>query len=204
MRHLSLTNDENNHLWTKPALPQRLTKRQPHWLECPGCEGRLLLDIFHHIREKYPGLPGEGAYKLNGVSQHFLGQRKEDINYKQIPILQGGSADDRRSLAVYCLKVRNIKSFISHWLTKNMSRMFIFHSFCLESWIVLRMKSRRLGMQMCPAMFSGPSEPWKMLLSDAQMPSNNNMLLSMWTDWIKWCTGLLGFSLNVVLISNLS
>ncbi|KIM43285.1 hypothetical protein M413DRAFT_444100 [Hebeloma cylindrosporum] len=86
------------------SLPQRLKKRQPNWLECPGYEGRLVLDVFHHIRENHPGLPGEGAYKLNGVSQHFLGQRKEDIDYKQIPILQSGSADDRRDLAIYCLK----------------------------------------------------------------------------------------------------
>ncbi|KAF8964418.1 ribonuclease H-like domain-containing protein [Flammula alnicola] len=69
-----------------------------------GYDGRLILDIFHHIRENHPGLPGEGAYKLNGVSAHFLGDKKEDIDYKQIPALQGGNADTRRDLAVYCLK----------------------------------------------------------------------------------------------------
>lgn len=90
-----------------PALPQRLTKRQPHFLECPGYDGRLLLDVYHYIRENHPGLPGEGAYKLNGVAAHFLGEHKEDISYRQIPILQGGDADTRRELALYCLKVEH-------------------------------------------------------------------------------------------------
>ncbi|KAF5314967.1 hypothetical protein D9619_007145 [Psilocybe cf. subviscida] len=86
------------------GVPQRLRAGVPHFLTCPGYEGRLLLDIFHHIRERHPGLPGEGAYKLNGVSLHFLGQKKEDISYKQIPALQSGDANTRRHLALYCLK----------------------------------------------------------------------------------------------------
>jgi DNA polymerase elongation subunit (family B) len=111
-----------------------LKKRQPHWLECPGYAGRLVLDIFHHIRENHPGLPGEGAYKLNGVSQHFLGERKEDINYKQIPILQSGGASDRRDLAIYCLKVCDVQIVpATSSLMKDLSRTFIFHFSYLTS-----------------------------------------------------------------------
>ncbi|KDR82863.1 hypothetical protein GALMADRAFT_238478 [Galerina marginata CBS 339.88] len=86
------------------SSPQRLGAWRPNFWNCPGYDGRLLLDVYHHIREHYPGLPGEGAYKLNGVSSHFLGQKKEDISYKQIPILQNGNADTRRDLAIYCMK----------------------------------------------------------------------------------------------------
>jgi len=136
-----------------------LTKRKPHWLECPGYEGRLVLDIFHHIRENHPGLPGEGAYKLNMVSQHFLGERKEDINYKQIPILQNGSAGDRRDLAIYCLKVCDVQNVppISS-LMKDLSRMFIFHSSYLTSCNALRRKSRRPGRPMYLTMSSEPGD----------------------------------------------
>ncbi|CAA7262978.1 unnamed protein product [Cyclocybe aegerita] len=87
------------------ASPQRMPVRDKTlFLECPGYEGRLILDVYHHIRERFPDLQGEGIYKLNGVSMHFLGQRKEDIDYLQIPALQNGNADSRRDLAVYCLK----------------------------------------------------------------------------------------------------
>ncbi|KJA21235.1 hypothetical protein HYPSUDRAFT_166097 [Hypholoma sublateritium FD-334 SS-4] len=86
------------------ASPQRLVLRQPNFLECPGYDGRLLLDVYHHIRENHPGLEGQGAYKLSAVSEHFLKDRKEDIHYTEIPRLQSESADTRRQLAVYCLK----------------------------------------------------------------------------------------------------
>jgi DNA polymerase delta subunit 1 len=90
-----------------PASPQRYNFRtgRPNFHVCPGYDGRLVLDLFHHIREHHTGLQGEGAYKLNGVSLQFLGEKKEDINYQQIPELQNGDADSRRDLAIYCLKV---------------------------------------------------------------------------------------------------
>ncbi|KAF4617118.1 hypothetical protein D9613_005965 [Agrocybe pediades] len=71
---------------------------------CPGYDGRLMLDLFPHIREHYPSLSGPGAYKLNGVSAHFLGEKKEDMHYSNIPIFQHAGPGGRRTLAVYCLK----------------------------------------------------------------------------------------------------
>jgi DNA polymerase delta subunit 1 len=44
------------------------------------------------------------SYTLNAVSAHFLGQQKEDVHYSIISDLQNGTADDRRRLAVYCIK----------------------------------------------------------------------------------------------------
>ena len=44
------------------------------------------------------------SYSLNSVSAHFLKQQKEDVHYSIITDLFEGSDDDRRRLAVYCLK----------------------------------------------------------------------------------------------------
>ncbi|PPQ92839.1 hypothetical protein CVT25_004327 [Psilocybe cyanescens] len=72
--------------------------------DCPGYNGRLLLDVFNHIRDNYPDLRESGKSKLNNVSKMFLGDQKEDLPYNQIPVLQSGNADTRRTLAIYCLK----------------------------------------------------------------------------------------------------
>jgi DNA polymerase elongation subunit (family B) len=66
-------------------------KADLNFSSCPGYEGRILLDVYHHLREYYQGLQGQGAYKLNNVSQRFLNEKKEDIR------LQGNShAPERR------------------------------------------------------------------------------------------------------------
>ena len=44
------------------------------------------------------------SLSLNFVSSHFLGDQKEDVPHTAISGLQRGSADDRRRLAIYCLK----------------------------------------------------------------------------------------------------
>lgn len=44
------------------------------------------------------------SLSLNSVSFHFLGDQKEDVPHTAISGLQRGTPDDRRRLAVYCLK----------------------------------------------------------------------------------------------------
>ncbi len=44
------------------------------------------------------------SYSLNNVSAEFLGQQKEDVHHSIITDLQNGRDEDRRRLAVYCLK----------------------------------------------------------------------------------------------------
>lgn len=44
------------------------------------------------------------SYTLNSVSAHFLQEQKEEVPYSIITDLFNGSDDDRRRLAVYCLK----------------------------------------------------------------------------------------------------
>jgi DNA polymerase delta subunit 1 len=45
------------------------------------------------------------SYSLNAVSAHFLGEQKEDVHHSIITELHNGTAESRRRLAVYCLKV---------------------------------------------------------------------------------------------------
>ncbi|CAM9460494.1 unnamed protein product [Chrysoparadoxa australica] len=62
--------------------------------------GRVMFDMLTYMtrNEKL------SSYSLNSVSAHFLGQQKEDVHYSIISDLQRGSDEDRRRLAVYCIK----------------------------------------------------------------------------------------------------
>ena len=62
--------------------------------------GRVIFDMIQHVRREHK----LSSYSLNSVSAHFLGQQKEDVHHSIISDLQMGTADDRRRLAVYCLK----------------------------------------------------------------------------------------------------
>ncbi|KAJ7143540.1 ribonuclease H-like domain-containing protein, partial [Mycena crocata] len=78
---------------------------QRAWKDAPILAGRLQIDIFQYVVEKdvRDGLPPR-SYKLENISQDFLEEKKEDLNFRVINKLQAGSDDDRKKLAVYCLK----------------------------------------------------------------------------------------------------
>lgn len=63
-------------------------------------DGRVTFDMLQYVRREHK----LSSYSLNSVSAHFLGQQKEDVHHSIISDLQMGSADDRRRLAVYCIK----------------------------------------------------------------------------------------------------
>eukprot|EP01117_Protostelium_nocturnum_P008983 TRINITY_DN3226_c0_g2_i1.p1 TRINITY_DN3226_c0_g2~~TRINITY_DN3226_c0_g2_i1.p1 ORF type:complete len:1087 (-),score=325.14 TRINITY_DN3226_c0_g2_i1:200-3328(-) len=63
-------------------------------------DGRAQLDILQVIQRDYK----LRSYTLNSVSAHFLGEQKEDVHHSIISDLHNGTDDDRRRLAVYCLK----------------------------------------------------------------------------------------------------
>ncbi|PRP82977.1 DNA polymerase delta catalytic subunit-like [Planoprotostelium fungivorum] len=63
-------------------------------------DGRVQLDILQAIQRDHK----LSSYSLNSVSAKFLGEQKEDVHYSIISDLYNGSDDDRRRLAVYCLK----------------------------------------------------------------------------------------------------
>lgn len=44
------------------------------------------------------------SYSLNNVSMAFLKEKKEDVHHSEIHKLYDGSPDDRKRLAVYCVK----------------------------------------------------------------------------------------------------
>lgn len=62
--------------------------------------GRVFFDILQVMQREYK----LRSYTLNSVSAEFLGEQKEDVHYSIITKLHNGSDDDRRRLAVYCLK----------------------------------------------------------------------------------------------------
>ncbi|WWD22492.1 DNA polymerase delta catalytic subunit [Kwoniella shandongensis] len=64
-------------------------------------EGRLQLDMLQVMQRDYK----LRSYTLNAVCAQFLGEQKEDVHHSIITELQNGTADSRRRLAVYCLKL---------------------------------------------------------------------------------------------------
>jgi DNA polymerase delta subunit 1 len=64
-------------------------------------EGRLQLDLLQVMQRDYK----LRSYSLNAVCAQFLGEQKEDVHHSIITELQNGTADSRRRLAVYCMKV---------------------------------------------------------------------------------------------------
>ena len=61
--------------------------------------GRVLIDLYKVIQKDY----NLSSYKLDSVCHKFLYKEKVDISPKEIFILQKGSAEDRKNIAVYCL-----------------------------------------------------------------------------------------------------
>ena len=62
--------------------------------------GRVTFDMIQYMRINHK----LSSYSLNAVSTEFLGKQKEDVHHSIISDLQRGNEDDRRRLAVYCLK----------------------------------------------------------------------------------------------------
>lgn len=63
--------------------------------------GRVFFDMLQVIQHDYK----LSSYTLNNVSAEFLGQQKEDVHHSIITKLHEGDNDDRRRLAIYCVKV---------------------------------------------------------------------------------------------------
>ena len=63
-------------------------------------EGRIQLDMFQHIQREHK----LSHYSLNSVSLTFLKEQKEDVHWTIMKDLQEGTEENRRRIAVYCLK----------------------------------------------------------------------------------------------------
>lgn len=62
--------------------------------------GRVMFDLLPYMIRNHK----LSSYSLNSVCSEFLGQQKEDVHHSIISELQMGNDEDRRRLAVYCLK----------------------------------------------------------------------------------------------------
>lgn len=63
-------------------------------------DGRVVFDMIIYMRRNHH----LSSYSLNSVSSVILGQQKEDVHHSVISDLHDGTDEDRRRLAVYCLK----------------------------------------------------------------------------------------------------
>ena len=63
-------------------------------------DGRIQLDMFQHIQREHK----LSHYSLNSVSLTFLKEQKEDVHWTILKDLQEGTEENRRRIAVYCLK----------------------------------------------------------------------------------------------------
>ncbi len=87
------TKTQSTHFSSK-AYGQRDSKDTP-------LDGRLQLDVLQFMQREHK----LRSYTLNAVCAQFLGEQKEDVHHSVITDLQNGTAESRRRLAVYCLKV---------------------------------------------------------------------------------------------------
>ncbi|KAJ8080577.1 hypothetical protein PM082_017411 [Marasmius tenuissimus] len=98
----------------------------------PLIPGILNFDVLNYICERHPmsdseqwdfrQATGRKPFGLDSSSWRFLGEKKEDIDFRLIPTLQRGTDDDRTRLAVYCSK--------DAWLTLRL----IYKLNALENW----------------------------------------------------------------------
>lgn len=65
-----------------------------------GCFGRIVFDMHGYMSHNYK----LRSYSLNAVSEEFLNERKEDVDYSQIKPLFEGTNTDRQRLVIYCIK----------------------------------------------------------------------------------------------------
>lgn len=65
-----------------------------------NCFGRIVFDMHGYMFRNYK----LRSYSLNAISEDFLNERKEDVDYAQIKPLFEGTSNDRKRLVVYCIK----------------------------------------------------------------------------------------------------
>ncbi|AIB03166.1 DNA polymerase [Bovine gammaherpesvirus 6] len=77
--------------------------------------GVIVIDMYLVCKEKL----NLSNYKLNTVAKECTGEKKEDVSYKEIPVLFKGTAQDRARLGLYCVQdsvlvIDLLKHFMTH------------------------------------------------------------------------------------------
>lgn len=71
-----------------------------NFLKYIDMHGRVLIDLMKVIQRDHK----LDSYKLDLVANHFMGLNKHDVSPQDIFKLQKGTADDRRTIAEYCIQ----------------------------------------------------------------------------------------------------
>lgn len=121
-------------------------------------EGRLQLDILQVMQRDYK----LRSYTLNAVCAQFLGEQKEDVHHSIITELQNGTAESRRRLAVYCLKVGSID------LPLQRESWLMIHLFCQDAYLPQRLMDKLMCFINYTEMSRVTGVPFNYLLSRGQ------------------------------------
>jgi DNA polymerase elongation subunit (family B) len=86
---------------TEPLFEQKLSSAGlgDNVLRYLPMVGRVIIDLYKVVQKDYQ----LSSYKLDSVCHKFLYKEKVDISPQEIFMLQKGSAEDRKKIAVYCL-----------------------------------------------------------------------------------------------------
>jgi DNA polymerase elongation subunit (family B) len=86
---------------TEPLFEQKLSSAGlgDNVLRYLPMTGRVIIDLYKVIQKDHQ----LSSYKLDSVCHKFLYKEKVDISPQEIFMLQKGSAEDRKKIAVYCL-----------------------------------------------------------------------------------------------------
>jgi DNA polymerase delta subunit 1 len=74
--------------------------------------GRNRIDLCKYIAREYK----LSSYKLDNVSKHFLGSKKNDLKYSKLFEMQHGSPADRAVIADYCIQDCRLCNHLMHKL----------------------------------------------------------------------------------------
>lgn len=120
--------------------------------------GRATIDFFVKFKVDEPS---EISWSLSHFTRKYIpGEDKEDMDYREIPILQAGSDDDRRRLASYCVH----DSYLLHLLNKARNIIVIILQFAqvfgvLPEWVYFRGQQVRFISQLLEAVRTFEAHP---------------------------------------------
>ena len=130
--------------------------------------GRSNLDWYVKLKRD---LTSEPRYSLNHFAKKFCGDEKEDMHYREIPVLQRGSAADRARLGSYCVhdsvlldRLNEARSMI----TEILQYCGVFH--VIVEWIYFRGQQVRFVAQLLrkartaeavPMLMQRPVDGWR-------------------------------------------
>ena len=93
----SRLNNVSSHAKEDKFSSKQMGNRETH---STNINGRLQLDLLQLVQRDHQ----LRSYTLNSVCAHFLGEQKEDVHHTMITELFNAGPEQRRRLAVYCLK----------------------------------------------------------------------------------------------------